>query len=82
MSYNEFDHMTTRMQTISSLSYSMNRNPTNWTALELPEELDAKLGTHVKLEDRTPLCPSSSARTPGPKAPSVSNRGVKQRQAH
>ena len=49
------------MQTIFSLSYSMNRNPTNWTALELPEELDAKLGTHVKLEDRTPLCPSSSA---------------------
>ena len=54
-------HPSSRMQIIFSLSYYMNRNPTNWTALELPEELDAKLGTHVKLEDRTPLCPSSSA---------------------
>ena len=52
-----FTLRTTRMQTIFSLSYSMNRNPTNWTALELPEELDALLCTHVKLE-RIPLPPS------------------------
>ena len=36
MSYNEFDQMTTRMQTIFSLSYSINRNPTNGNGANKP----------------------------------------------